>query len=144
MNSFADLVANPEGRWPAEVQSEAEREFSHRVKQSHFGLRQRGVEAPAGLYVVIGVATYSQPEMDLLDELEASHATWRRHGVKVDVFNVLNCKSHQDFQDYLPGFTGHVLQTPIVGIYQDGSLWQVVTNLRAGRKALARVSALNE
>ena len=57
--------------------------------------------------------------MRLLDALD------QRVGVgteeKVDVFNVLDFKSQSDFDKYVPGIA-RVFQSPVLGVWEDGTL----------------------
>jgi hypothetical protein len=95
---------------------------------------------------VIGVATYSGPDMRLLDLVQqaVTRETARTMAgarapteeapfgvlglgqrlpepLRVEVFSVLACQSHEDFDLYVPGI-GQVFQTPVVGLWVNGTL----------------------
>jgi hypothetical protein len=74
--------------------------------------------APAiGRFLLIGVATWSGYDMKLLDALEQTP-----DGPEViGVFDTAGCKSNEDFEARIPGL-GMVLQTPAVGLWEDGKL----------------------
>jgi hypothetical protein len=72
--------------------------------------------------VVLGIGFYDFPELELLDRLIEN----RSHFVNFEqepvfVFDVLSCKTMDDFIAMLPEF-GPVYQTPIVGIWKNGKL----------------------
>ncbi len=89
-----------------------------------------------GRRILLGVASYSLPDLALLDtlnEADGQGSIWPR----LDVFNVLECKSVQDFERYVPGL-GKVFQTPVVGYWEDGVLKENAWG-KAGRDLLAKV-----
>jgi len=69
--------------------------------------------------VVMGIAFYSLPDLQLLDELV--QASKSGHSYSIDIFDVLDCKSMADFDQLIPGVTP-VYQTPVVGIWESGKL----------------------
>lgn len=89
-----------------------------------------------GEWVLIGIATWSAYDLDLLDRLAAKLAGLKRNAI-IDIFDVDECKSMEDLERYVPGI-GRVFQTPVVGVWHDGtkvdSAWGA-----AGRKLLAEL-----
>lgn len=134
MTSFAALLDNPSGRLPADVQAEAEREFTHRIRSSQFRLRDPAEPVPNGTYVVIGVATYSPLELGLLDEVAARSLS---AGMRIDVFSTRQCASMDDFRRFVPGLNCEIRQTPVLGFWRDGVLLGVHTGLADVRAAIA-------
>src|SRR3954468_12590839 len=70
---------------------------------------------PTGRRLLIGVATWSVPDLTLLDEL-ARAPSRQAPGMVVDVFNVADVRSAGDFERYVPGI-GAVFHTPVVGLW---------------------------
>jgi hypothetical protein len=86
--------------------------------------------------LLIGVASYSMPDLALLDALNdesETDAPWP----SLDVFNCQECRSIQDFENYIPGI-GKVFQTPVVGYWEDGVLKEKAWG-KAGRDLLTSV-----
>ncbi|MFO0841710.1 MAG: hypothetical protein U0797_04810 [Gemmataceae bacterium] len=71
---------------------------------------------------MIGVATWSVQDMRWLDAL-SGWATLHPNLVRIDVFNVAECKSPQEFAHYIPEI-GKVFNTPVVGLWFGGHLVQ--------------------
>jgi hypothetical protein len=70
---------------------------------------------------LIGVATYSEPDLRLLDLLGEVLERGDENAPDIEVFNTLDCHSPDDFDKYIPGI-GKVFQTPVVGAWQNGVL----------------------
>jgi len=88
----------------------------------------------AGKYVVLGIATYSPEELQLLDDLEAAHEQWERSS-KVVVFDVMACRDMNEMREYVPPFRV-VVQTPVVALWDGGKLVESRTGLRMTRELL--------
>jgi len=89
-----------------------------------------------GRRILLGVASYSLRDLKLLDTLNEgldNESAWPR----LDIFNCLECRSVQDFEHYVPGI-GKVLQTPVVGYWEDGILKERAWG-KAGRDLLTRI-----
>jgi len=142
MSTFAELLVNSRGRMPGDVQAEAAREFCCRVRKSRLYLRRPDEPLASGTVVVLGVASYSPEELTLLDDIDARYDHRPPDITRVDVFNVLDCHSQQDFQKFLPGSQSDVHQTPVLGIWIDQQLQSIVTGLAAVRKTLASLGML--
>ena len=129
MNTFADLLTAQPPFDPADLQSRAQQSFPSRVAQSHLSMRKPCNPIPStGVFIVIGVASYSPMELQLLDDVDAAHHNWHNHA-QVAVFDVLDCQTTADFERYLPGI-GLVAQSPVVAIWQHGRLLLKQTGLR--------------
>jgi hypothetical protein len=90
---------------------------------------------PTGTHVILGVATYSQQELNLLDDVNASLSSGNGQTLQVDVFDVLECEQMSDFEKFIPGL-GPVYQTPVLGVVADGSLVQSAVGLREVEEVL--------
>lgn len=115
---------------------EAERAFPSLVAQSHLHLWRPGDPIPAnGLRILIGIATWSEYDLHLLDVVNDALANQNGSGPHVDVFNI-DGLSLGDFDKYIPGLTA-IHNTPIVGIWQDRSLVEKGVGFD-GRQLVAR------
>jgi hypothetical protein len=87
-----------------------------------------------GRRILIGIATYSLPEMRALDTLidAANHASTIKG--TIDVFDTAACRNLEDFKRLVPGI-GPSLHTPIVGVWENGVLKEKATSAEA-RKLL--------
>jgi hypothetical protein len=116
---------------------EADRVFPSFVAQSHLHLWRPGDPIPAnGLRVLIGIATWSEYDLHLLDVANDALADQNGSGPHVDVFSI-DRLSPGDFDKYVPGLAA-VHHTPIVGIWQDGSLLEKAAGFD-GRELAARL-----
>ena len=94
---------------------------------------------------LIGVAFYSLPDMELLDQLVS---TFREKNLShkepepILVFDVLRCKTMRDFELLIPGI-GSVYHTPVVGIWKEGQLVEKSAGAE-GRMLLSRLYNLKE
>ena len=118
MKKFIQLLAPSAIDAPSEQQADARLRFPELVSRSNFRLWRPGDEIPVGgIRLLLGVATYSSSDMSLLDALN------ERLGVaadeRVDVFNMLDCESPADFDNYIPGLK-RVFQSPVLGVWDDG------------------------
>lgn len=81
-------------------------------------LWRAGAEVPTtGLFLLVGVATWSGYDMKLLDLIESAPNGPDGTGV----FDVNGCRTAEDFEQYIPGL-GSIYLTPAVGLWQDGHL----------------------
>ena len=121
MSRFKQLLSAGTHEDPAQEQEAAEREFPGTVDASLFHLWRVGDPiADSGQRCLIGVATYSESDLALLDELEIQVSD-ARSTVRIDLFSVLSCSKHDDFDEYISEI-GNVYQTPVVGLWIDGTL----------------------
>lgn len=85
---------------------------------------------------LIGIAAYSRPDLQLLDAVKEALVTNPDSEESVQIFDVLACAQMNDFDKFIPGI-GKVYQTPVLGIWQNGSL------VRKESGAMARKSILD-
>jgi len=137
---FVDLYRSHPELSPGEQQALVERQFPSLVPRTPLHLWSPGDPiAERGRRVLVGVATYSGQDMELLDRIgEALNRS--KTAARVDVFNTLDCRTHEDFAKYVPGF-GDVYQTPVVGVWLDGTLQEAGSGYQ-GRLILARALGL--
>ncbi len=86
-----------------------------------------------GQRVLIGAAFYSLHELKLLDAIMA-RLRGQRSEERLEVFDVLTCRSQADFEACLPGI-GNVFQTPVVGNWKHG----VLENKASGHRAVETI-----
>lgn len=138
---FHELLENPTQCEPGPLQSAAQRLFTSVLQQSHFKKRSVGQAIPNhGKYVIIGVASYSQAELRLLDELEANHLRWD-DGYEIVVFDMMECKNMADIVQYVPPFT-KVVQTPVIAVWDRGSVAATQTGLHGTREVLQKAGLI--
>jgi hypothetical protein len=122
MINFHDLLKACNGIAVGELQESARKAFPLLVKQSRFTLWSPGQPSyHHGPRLLIGVATYSEPDLRLLDLLGEVLDRRTESPLHIDVFNILDGRCQQDFDKYIPGI-GNVFQTPVVGFWQNGVL----------------------
>lgn len=140
---FRELLDNPSRREPRDLQSEARQQFPGVVKRSHFESRLPGDPIPSiGKYIVIGVATYAPDDLKLLDDVDATYPQWQAQ-FKIAVFDMLECKSLCDVQNYVPSpsFMA-VVQTPVVAFWDKGSPLALNVGLHKSREILRQTGVL--
>jgi hypothetical protein len=137
MKRFSSLLEPRSEMSVAQQQRDAAEQLAGLLRGSRLHLWQPGDPVPSrGRRILLGVASYSLPDLALLDTLNEAHvqgSIWPR----LDVFNVLQCQSIQDFERYVPGI-GKVFQTPVVGYWEEGLLKERAWG-KAGRDLLAKV-----
>jgi len=126
---FRELLDNPSARHPRELQSDSAKVFSDAVASSKLRMISQPCPIRDDAFIVIGVASYSILDLDLLDGLNRSFDLWHAD-YNVYVFDVLRCKSRLELDHFLrdiaPGwFSDHAApelvslqQTPIVLIFK--------------------------
>jgi hypothetical protein len=103
------------------------------LAESGITVWSRGDAIPSlGRRTLLGIAPYSLPDLQLLDALKEVVAQNPVSGQWVQVFDVLSCADMDDFDQYIPGI-GHVYQTPVIGIWENGALIQKATGVKARR-----------
>ena len=90
----------------------------------------------SGVYVRIGIATWNRYDLRLLDIIAKSIAERNGHPLLVHAFNMAGMTS-DDIAAAIPG-CGRVLQTPVVGVWRDGTLRDVSSG-QPGRDLVARM-----
>jgi hypothetical protein len=86
--------------------------------------------------LLIGVATWSGYDMNLLDLIEESP----ENGVRVEVFDADTLASREELNRLIPGLAG--LQSPFVAFWSNESPPETAEGFE-GRKLVARVCALD-
>lgn len=120
----------------------AEKHFRLVVANSKLHFWQPGDPiADKGKRILIGAAIYSGYAMRLLDAVNSQLDQSREKTIRIDVFSTGDCKTHEDFGQYIPGL-GIVQQTPVVGFWEDGALKEKAQG-KAGRDLVIRVCGLD-
>jgi hypothetical protein len=142
MSKFTSLLKFTQGQLPAAAQELAHERFPGTVFGSGLRLR-RPFEPipPQGRHFIIGVASYSPPELQLLDDLETSLHQPGSISNDFEVFDVLDCHEMSDFARFIPGIA-EVYRTPVLGIIIDGTLVQQASGLEDVKSALRRFSVV--
>jgi hypothetical protein len=118
---FSELLKPSAELSVVEQQCFARREFPRIVASSHLDLWKPGdAIASTGRRILMGIASYSRPDLAMLDEIESVLAE-RASVFQVDIFDILDCSTMTDMQKYVPGI-GDVYQTPVVGVWTDAKL----------------------
>jgi hypothetical protein len=161
MNRFMTLFWSHRELSPGEQQRAIAREFPQAVAQGPMVWWSEN-QPPVRRRLVIGAATYSRYEMRMLDLVEEALARQNAQrgqaaasvpanlpaealalqrvpppALRVEVFSTLDCLSQSEFEKYVPGIEP-VLQTPVVGLWEDGKLRETATGA-AGRALVGRV-----
>jgi hypothetical protein len=90
-----------------------------------------GRSTPPGVRrTLLGVAPYSLPDLQLVDQIREAVQQGACSGEQVQVFDVLTCATMEDFDERIPGI-GPVYQTPVVGIWSNGILVEKASGARA-------------
>ena len=119
---FVDLLDANSALGPAEQQQLAADHFSSVVENSHMTIWRPGEELPTHAdQTWIAIASYSLPDLQILDALEAKLASKPRQNQIVVLFDLSSFPEFKDFERYLPGI-GRVYQTPVIGHWEDGVL----------------------
>jgi hypothetical protein len=133
MSRFLDLMGDPRHD-PADTN----RRFQERVAASPFRPWSPGDPIPeAGLRLLMGVATWSAYDLRLLDLVEETPRENWPTPLVLELFNVDDCRSLDDFDRYIPGL-GKVFHTPVVGLWRDGRLTEKAEG-NAARDLAARL-----
>jgi hypothetical protein len=82
-----------------------------------------------GRRMLIGLATYSRDDIDLAQAL-VDHKASGGSGVQVELFSVMDIRTMQEFEEYIPGI-GNVYQTPVAGLWEDGVVIRTSQGLEA-------------
>jgi hypothetical protein len=143
MNMFKELLSNPKRTEPGLLQRHARMQFPSVVGSSH--LLQRKPDDPipkstGSKFVIIGIATYAQEELGLLDRLENSHSLWESQW-QVAVFDVAEWQSSADARRYVTQIPV-ISQTPILETWIDGNIVDTKAGLRMVQESLQKSGLL--
>jgi hypothetical protein len=120
LTSFADLLHPDLSISVGEQQQRASDALPDLVSRSHLSwLAQPDSPNGTGDKLVVGVAVWSLPDLELLDELDRYAEA--NPGVRVYVFDVDRVGG--DFDRFVPG-VGEILHPPVVGRWVGGVLTQ--------------------
>ncbi|SRR5258706_9547759 len=90
-----------------------------------------------GHWILLGIAPYSLPDLQLVDELREGLKQGSRSDESFQVFDVLSCSTMNDFDECIPGI-GSVYQTPVLGIWENGVLVEKATGAKARQLVIER------
>src|SRR4051812_66411 len=94
MITFQSLLEPGPGHSAFDIQEEATHAFPELVARSRLHLWSPGQDSVAtGKRLLLGVATYSKLDMQLLDLFNGSLGTINGSPLHIDVFDILQCKS---------------------------------------------------
>ncbi len=97
---FRELLDNPSARHPRELQADSAKNFPNKVASSKLKLLQPGRPITEDAVILIGVASYSVLDLELLDRLDQSALRWSDQ-FSIYVFDIANLKSIEDLHFYL-------------------------------------------
>jgi hypothetical protein len=118
MSRFLDLAHRPHDEADPHA---ADRLLPSIVKISTFQMWNRGDPIPRrGVFVLLGVATWSGYDMQLLDTLQEIMAGKRRDWT-IGIFNAGILTGQEALREYVPD-APFVFHTPVVGVWRDGFL----------------------
>jgi hypothetical protein len=142
---FRELLENPNRIEPGPLQAAARKRFPGVVRRSHLDYFCMSQHPPySGKYILIGVASYSPDELQLLDAVDAAYPAWRGTA-KVAVFDLTECKDPRGvLAHYSPPppypppvpLSFNSVQSPIVGIWDGAARMALVTGLYDAQKLL--------
>jgi hypothetical protein len=136
--TFRELLHAGTATTPGEDQQRAARELPAAVAASKLHWWRPGAAvASSGMRLLIGVAPYSAYDLRFLDLVNQALQTSLPDAPRVDVFDTLDCQRVEDFDAYVPGI-GPVLQTPVVGLWENGTLKQKAAG-KLGRELVGGV-----
>lgn len=101
--------------------------------------RPGGTVPQNGLRLLLGLASYSYPDLALVQRLVDTVESRAFLGV-IEFFDMLNVLTVEDLRNYIPGI-GTPVQTPVAGLWVDGELvqraagansWSVVSMFLSG------------
>ena len=87
-------------------------------KSNFHSLKSKKSILKKGKHLLLGIASYSVSDLELLDTLNNAIMNKTLKIDRVDVFDVRNCRRMEDFEKYIPSI-GKVYQTPVIGIWEN-------------------------
>lgn len=143
LKGFSSLLKFDKGKPPGDAQKRAQLAFPKRVSRSSLILRKAGGRLPStARCFILGIATYSADDLKLLDDIEESLQDRGSDAVRIDVFDVVDCRQMSDFSRYIPGIE-RVYRTPVIGVFVDGKLIDQATGISDVSNTLRRFNVLN-
>ncbi len=101
-NVFRELLDNPSAKHPRELQEDSVTKFPNEVASSNLKLLQPGSVVTDDAVILIGVASYSVFDLQLLDKVDQSAHLWS-HRFKIYVFDIATFDTVDDLQSCLFG-----------------------------------------
>lgn len=96
-------------------------------------LREGMPSAPPSDGALLGIAFYSLPDLIVLDDIvERSRHLSNARNTRVEIFDILTCKSMQDVEALFSGLTPY--GTPIIGVWAKGELIQKGCGVREAQR----------
>ncbi len=96
-------------------------------------LREGMPSAPPSDGALLGIAFYSLPDLIVLDDIaERSRRLSNSRNTRVEIFDILTCKSMQDVEALFSGLTPY--GTPIIGVWDKGELIQKGCGVREAQR----------
>jgi hypothetical protein len=143
MIMFKVLLSNPMKIEPGQLQRQARLQFPSVVRSRHLRQRKANDPIPASSgskFVIIGIATYAQEELGLLDRVENSHSLWENEW-EIAVFDVMEWEKPADARKFLTQIPV-VTQTPILEMWIDGKVADAKVGLRMVQESLQKSGLL--
>jgi len=99
---FRELLDNPSAKHPRELQEDSVKKFPNEVASSNLKLLQPGSVVTDEAVILIGVASYSVFDLQLLDKVDQSAPLWS-HRFKIYVFDIATFNTFDDLRSCLFG-----------------------------------------
>ena len=138
MKALTNLIGEAKGLPPHQHSAYVSAKLSEALSGSHLNYWRLDDSVPnAGRRTLIGIAPYAFPDLELLDSLERALSKKSNSTERIDVLDVLTCRTVDDFERCLPGI-GKVFQTPVVGFWKNGDLEQKASGAPACQLIIRR------
>ena len=140
MTTFHDLFRQPaqavNGAFPPDRRAELFPGLVERSRKLHLWAPGQPT-SDVGPRLLIGIAVWSERDLELLDVIEnATHTP-----VRIDVFNLDQCRSPDEIRRYVPGVEVPQ-QSPLVGLWNDTVFVESASGFH-GRQLVYRVLGLD-
>jgi len=143
VTAFSDLLAQQPGRSVGEIQADAAQKLGAMLRSAGIPVREPDGRIPLqGRHLILGVASFSTVDLQLLDELAQALDGSRADAQRVAVFDLQQCRDQHDVARYLPGAFGPVWNTPVLGIWDNGSLARRIDGVAGCRQMLQQEGLL--
>jgi hypothetical protein len=121
MKSFAQLFE--ERRGVVDNGAYVRTQVPELLEGTNLALREGMPSAPPSDGALIGIAFYSLPDLIVLDGIaERSRHLSNSRNTRIEIFDILTCKSMQDVEALFSGLTP--IRHPIIGVWAKGELIQ--------------------
>lgn len=137
---FMDLTDVGKNQAPKEQQEIARQKFPALVRSSSSLTLYEGDLCSLDC-MIIGVATYSNDDMKLLDGIEEKQLLKNGEKINIYVYDVTNAKNMDDINSVFKGI-GNVYQTPILARYKESQCQFSASGFEA-RTKLEELFSLN-